>query len=260
LAEQRRALVDQARAAAEAGVELFQVRERDLFDRDLLETVQPIVRAAEGSRLRVLVNDRPDVAIAAGAHGVHLRGDGIPVNDARTLLFNLIVGRSVHDVDEARHAAAAAASFVLFGTVFATASKAPGHPIAGIAALGAVVRACPAPVLAAVLLRGTEHNRALLLHGVAAQREQVLEDQVEPGGIGGAHAHLHARKIVHRAADVESEQLVLAAVLHHDVEVLRHQAGIDQVSFGDESAARFHGFGRLLRAARRAIDLLPSTA
>lgn len=148
LAEQRRALVDQARVAAEAGVDLFQVRERDLFDRDLLETVQAIVRAAEGSRLRVLVNDRPDVAIAAGAHGVHLRGDGIPVEDARTLLSNLLVGRSVHDVDEARHAAGAAASFVLFGTVFATASKVPGHPIAGIAALGAVVRACPAPVLA----------------------------------------------------------------------------------------------------------------
>lgn len=148
--QQRRALVEQALAAAQAGADIVQVRERDLPDRELFKTVHAIVQAAEGTPLRVLVNDRVDVAIAAGAAGAQLRGDGMPVEDVRRLLapLEMLIGRSVHAPPEAGLAADAGADLVLFGTVFPTSSKAPGHPVAGVAGLAAAVRACAVPVLA----------------------------------------------------------------------------------------------------------------
>ena len=69
------ALVSLVRAAAHAGVHLIQLRERQLDDRDLAVLAQQCVVAVRGTRARVVVNDRLDVALAAGAHGVHLRSD-----------------------------------------------------------------------------------------------------------------------------------------------------------------------------------------
>jgi thiamine-phosphate pyrophosphorylase len=164
--EQLHALVEQGIAAARADVDLLQVRERDLADRELFDTVNEILHAVRGSRLRVLVNDRPDIAIGAGAHGVHLRGDGMGTADVRSLGADLLVGRSVHDVEEARRAAAAGAGFVIFGTVFPSGSKAPGHPVAGISALSSVVRACSVPVLAVGGIT-PDNVRAIATAGVA---------------------------------------------------------------------------------------------
>ena len=70
-------LVDLVAAAARAGIDLIQIRERDLDARQLAALVRRCVDAVEGTGTKVLVNDRADVAIAAGAHGVHLRGDSI---------------------------------------------------------------------------------------------------------------------------------------------------------------------------------------
>src|SRR5688572_7868800 len=72
------ALVARVAAAARDGVDLVQVRERDLDARVLTRVVERCVAAVARTRTRVLVNDRVDVALAAGAHGVHLRGDSMP--------------------------------------------------------------------------------------------------------------------------------------------------------------------------------------
>src|SRR6476661_945799 len=73
----RRCLVDQAKEAIDAGVDLVQIREPDLEGAALVEVVRDIVGLARSSGTRAIVNDRLDVAIAAGAEGVHLRADSI---------------------------------------------------------------------------------------------------------------------------------------------------------------------------------------
>jgi thiamine-phosphate diphosphorylase len=141
--------VDRVAWAARAGVHLVQVRERDLDGGPLTTLVRRCVEAVRGSRARVLVNDRLDVALAAGAHGVHLRADSMPASRVRALCPpGFVVGRSVHAPDEAVEAVAAGGlDYLMFGTVFSTLSK-PGRASAGSSLLAEVVAASGVPVLA----------------------------------------------------------------------------------------------------------------
>ena len=140
------ALPDEARAAALAGVEFIQLREKDLAGRALLELARSVVAAVEGTAARVLVNGRPDVAVLAGAHGVHLPAEGLPVAAVRRAFPLLLVGASCHSEEAARAAAAAGASLVLFGPVYATPGK--EQRAQGIEALARVVRAAGVDVYA----------------------------------------------------------------------------------------------------------------
>jgi thiamine-phosphate pyrophosphorylase len=143
----RAGLVAQARRAAEAGVDLIQVRERDLEARELAAIVADLVAVTRGSATRIIVNDRLDVALACGAGGVHLRADSIPIAAARRLApAGFLVGRSVHGVAEA--IGAAAADYLIAGTVFASASKPAGTALLGIDGLRAIAAAVARPVLA----------------------------------------------------------------------------------------------------------------
>lgn len=144
-------LVSQVREAAKAGIDLVQVRERDLEARELCRLVERCIDAAAGSRTRILVNDRADVALAVGAHGVHLRADSYEAGRVRAIAPRpFLIGRSVHDPEEAAEMARqGAVDYLVFGTVFATESKPDGHPIAGVGRLAAAVKAAmPVPVLA----------------------------------------------------------------------------------------------------------------
>jgi thiamine-phosphate diphosphorylase len=141
------ALVARLAAAAAAGVDLLQVREPNLSARQLVDLVVAVVAAAAGSDALVLVNDRLDVALAAGAHGVHLKAVSMPTVLARRLLPDaMVVGRSAHGVAEAEDAARDGADYVIVGTVFETASK-PGRTPGGLDLLRDAVGRCPAPVL-----------------------------------------------------------------------------------------------------------------
>ena len=142
-------LVAAVHAAAAGGVHLIQIREQRLESRDLLDVTRRCVEVARGTRARVLVNDHLDVALAAGAHGVHLRSDSFAAARARSIATpGFLIGRSVHSVEDATRAAADdAIDYLMFGTVFASASK-PGRRPAGVAALADVVRATTIPVLA----------------------------------------------------------------------------------------------------------------
>lgn len=144
------ALVARVRAAARAGVDLIQVRERDLEGRALADLVARCVAAVRDTRARILVNDRLDVALASGAHGVHLRADSFAADRVRAMVpVGFLVGRSVHDVDEARAASnGGRLDYLIFGTVFPSRSKPSGHVAAGVAVLADVVQATAVPVLA----------------------------------------------------------------------------------------------------------------
>ena len=147
--ESDRALVDRIDAAARAGVHLVQIRQPDFEGGVLTQLATAAVLAVRGTRARVLVNDRLDVALAAGAHGVHLRGDSMPAARVRAIAPPaFIIGRSVHSPEEAEEAARGGGlDYLIFGTVFSTPSK-PGVLSAGAGPLAAVCASVSLPVLA----------------------------------------------------------------------------------------------------------------
>jgi thiamine-phosphate pyrophosphorylase len=141
-------LIELAREAVDAGIDIIQIRERDLESAALVDLVATIVEIAGGSPTRVVVNDRLDIALASGSGGVHLRADSIASRAARSIVpARFVVGRSVHDAAEAAREAAEA-DYLLAGTVFNTPSKPPGPPLLGTNGLTQVVRAVRVPVLA----------------------------------------------------------------------------------------------------------------
>jgi thiamine-phosphate pyrophosphorylase len=143
------ALVAQVTAAAEAGVDLVQIREPDLPARDLVALARAIRTGVGPGGVPVLINDRIDVALASGADGVHLKGTSIPAEEAARLAPpGFLIGRSVHSVEDIQRGGAAGAHYLIFGTVFATGSKPAGWRTAGLAGLAEAVKAAsPLPVL-----------------------------------------------------------------------------------------------------------------
>jgi thiamine-phosphate pyrophosphorylase len=144
------ALVERAARASTRGASVIQIRERDLGDDALLQLVTATIEAVRDSGVRVLVNDRVDVALAAGAAGVHLRGDSPPAARVRAIVpAGFVIGRSVHSLDEIDAAAAGGGcDYLTFGTVFPSAGKPDGHPVAGLDALTRACARSPIPVIA----------------------------------------------------------------------------------------------------------------
>lgn len=168
-AERRAWLLDKILQAAEAGIDFIQIREKDLHGGELYDLTRAAVeqvRRLPGCRTRILVNDRADIALAAGADGVHLPSSGMPVARLRRVVpARFLIARSCHQVAEVRQAAAEGASFCVLGPVFFTPSKAGmGEPL-GLTALDAV-RDTGIPVLA---LGGIDLGNAgaCLQHGAA---------------------------------------------------------------------------------------------
>jgi thiamine-phosphate diphosphorylase len=167
ISEQEDRLVAMVSAAARAGISMVQVRERDLEGGPMTCLVARCVDAVRGTSTRVLVNDRLDVALAAGAHGVHLPSHGVPADRIRAVApRGLLIGRSVHDSAEAALAARdGALDYLIFGTVFPSASK-PGVTAAGLERLAETARAVSLPVLAIGGIT-TERIRSVMASGAA---------------------------------------------------------------------------------------------
>jgi thiamine-phosphate pyrophosphorylase len=137
-------LVDQA---IKGGVNLIQLREKDLPAGDLLALAIRLREVTRG-RAILVINDRLDVVEAAGADGVHLPENGLPVAIARWLLGRHgLIGRSVHSEETATEAERAGADYVQLGTIYATESK-PGVKPAGTGLVRKVSAAVAIPVLA----------------------------------------------------------------------------------------------------------------
>lgn len=135
--------------AVRAGVDLIQIREKDLGTRELAALVASAVDAARGAKARVVVNDRMDVALALGAVGVHLGGQSMPARVARAgAPAGFLVGVSCHSLEESLAAEAAGADYIVLGPIFKTASKLRYGPPLGLGALAAVTARVKIPVLA----------------------------------------------------------------------------------------------------------------
>jgi thiamine-phosphate pyrophosphorylase len=124
-------------SVVECGVNMVQVREKDLPGGQLLALCKRI-KAATNSKALLIVNERVDVALACGADGVQLGEEALPVAEARRLVGdNMLIGRSVHSVEGAHEAQQAGADFLIVGTIFSTRSH-PDTPSAGVGLLEGV--------------------------------------------------------------------------------------------------------------------------
>jgi thiamine-phosphate pyrophosphorylase len=150
VSDRRMATLDVFRAAVAAGVDLIQIREPDLDGGALVALTRAVVDLARGSQTLVVVNDRADAALAAGADGVHLRSDSFAAAPVRALAGRpFLVGRSIHsEAEAADHGSGVGADYMIFGTVFPSARKPEGHPVAGLAGLAAACARSAVPVLA----------------------------------------------------------------------------------------------------------------
>jgi thiamine-phosphate diphosphorylase len=190
-------LVALVSAAARAGIDIVQVRERDLSARALSSLVRRCVAAAAGTQTKVVVNDRADVAMAADADGVHLRGDSIAAPTVRALLRKgALIGRSVHSAGEASGIArAGGVDYLLFGALHPTASKDAGHPVTTIAELSAACRVA-VPVLA---IGGMTVERAAAAARAGAAGIAGIGLFVPPDGVS-ADQHLQSIAAALRSA------------------------------------------------------------
>ncbi len=193
----RACLAAQVRQAVAAGVDLIQVRERDLEAGALAALVADLLAITNGTPTRIVVNDRLDVALACGAAGVHLRADSIPVDAARRIApAGFLIGRSVHGVGEA--IGIRGADYLMAGTVFPSASKPAIAPLLGIEGLREIVRAVAVPVLA---IGGITEERIAELAGAGAAGWAAIGLFIgshPDAGVGGGRV-VELRQIVKKA-------------------------------------------------------------
>ena len=160
-------------AAIDGGADCVQVREKNMAAADLLHRVEAVGQVARPAGVTVIVNDRIDVALAAGADGAHLGARDLPLRDARCLAGRtLLLGASTHSLDEARAAVEAGADYCGVGTMFVTGTKPEAAPT-GPAFFEAFVRRYPdAPHLAigGITPRNIDRLVEIGVRGVAVSR------------------------------------------------------------------------------------------
>jgi thiamine-phosphate pyrophosphorylase len=181
-----------AACALAGGADVVQLREkRSIETRRLVAAAERIAAACRARGATLVVDDRADVAAAAGA-GVHLGPDDLPRSVARAIVGpHVLIGATANSIDEARALDFAFIDYVGAGPVYGTTSKAKRAPPLGLAALREIVRAVPVPVVAIGGIR-PEHVGEILetgAHGVAVLSGVVLAPDPE------AAARAYARAI-----------------------------------------------------------------
>jgi thiamine-phosphate pyrophosphorylase len=198
--ERHRALLPRISAAIDAGVDWIQIREKDLSGGALLALAREAVKmsTAAGRGTRILVNDRVDVALAAGAAGVHLGADALPVNEVvewrrkGDFPAGFSIGASCHSVKDAQAAEAAGADHLFFGPVFYTPSKRMFGAPQGVGRLDQVCRAIKIPVLAVGGIQEKDAPECLKAGGAGIAAIRLFQQSREPMDFRDLVSRLHA--------------------------------------------------------------------
>ncbi|MBN2332685.1 MAG: thiamine phosphate synthase [Deltaproteobacteria bacterium] len=135
--------------AAAAGLHMLQLRQKRGDDHLFLQRARQLRGVCASAGIPFIVNDRPDIAVLAGADGLHLGQHDLPIAEARKIVGNhLPIGRSTHSLAQARAAVAEGADYIGFGPIFPTPSKENPDPVVGVDGLREVLAAVDLPVVA----------------------------------------------------------------------------------------------------------------
>jgi thiamine-phosphate pyrophosphorylase len=163
------------------GVKLLQLRLERTSDGHALEAIEAAVKLAETHSACIIVNDRVDLALAGGAHGVHLGAFDLPVPVARRLLGpDRIIGATVRSEDDLGRAAKGGADYVGLGPVFPTSTKTVDHEPLGLERFAELVKKSPLPVfgIAGITLENIAQVGAAGAHGAAVVSGLLMADDL----------------------------------------------------------------------------------
>ncbi len=201
------------KAAIVAGVDWVQIREKDLPARELLALVRDALQVAADSSaavkplaaesavprtaVRIIVNDRLDVALAAGAAGVHLGRESLSVKDVvewcrrRNAPPEFLIGVSCHSVEDAREAESAGAGYIFFGPIFDTPSKRSLGQPQGIQRLAEICAGLRIPVIAIGGVDEANAQECLLAGSAGIAAIRMIQKRANERGLKNAIDRIH---------------------------------------------------------------------
>jgi thiamine-phosphate pyrophosphorylase len=191
--------LDLAEALAASGVELIQYRSKTATSRQFFEIARQLSSSLGPRGVRLIVNDRPDIALLAGAGGVHVGQDDLSVEDARAVCGpDRWVGFSTHTLEQVATADATSADYIAFGPIFPTATKKNPDPVVGTELLRKARRLTKKPLVA---IGGITLERAAEVYRAGADSLAVIRDL-----ICAPNPAVRAREYVDVAASTSARQ------------------------------------------------------
>jgi thiamine-phosphate pyrophosphorylase len=170
---------EQVELFAAGGATLVQLRDKTSSPRDFYEAAVDAIGAARRLGVRIIINDRVDVAIAAQADGVHLGQDDLSAQAARALIgHDRIIGFSTHTLEQAAEAALWDVDYIAIGPIFDTSTKSNPDPVLGLEALRAVSQSVKKPLVA---IGGITLARARSVVDAGADSVAVISDLFSTG-------------------------------------------------------------------------------
>jgi thiamine-phosphate pyrophosphorylase len=171
-----------AETLAGSGVELIQYRDKTGSSRHFFEVSRRLSGVLGPQGVQLIVNDRPDIALLAGAGGVHVGQEDLGVEDARAICGrDRWVGVSTHDLEQVAAAARSSADYIAFGPIFPTATKKNPDPVVGTELLRQARKMTTKPLVA---IGGITLERAAEVYGAGADSLAVIRDLIcasDPG-------------------------------------------------------------------------------
>ncbi|HEX8185825.1 MAG TPA: thiamine phosphate synthase [Blastocatellia bacterium] len=173
----------QVERLAEGGATFIQLREKHASPREFYAEALKAIQVARRLGVRVIINDRVDIAMAVGADGVHLGQDDLPPEKARALLGeNRIIGFSTHNLKQALGANSAPVDYIAIGPAFETSTKEKPDPTVGLERISEIRRNTSKPLVA---IGGITLERARAVIEAGADSVAVISDLYSDGEIAG---------------------------------------------------------------------------
>lgn len=178
-------IVGYARKLIDVGVQLIQLRDKRGSARKIHEQARELM-SLQASGVRIILNDRPDIAAIAGAAGVHVGQDDLPVEDARKICkAPLWVGVSTHNLHQFRDAEASSADYIAVGPVFRTDTKENPDPLVGLEFIRTARKLTRKPLVA---IGGISLETAPEVYAAGADSIAAIKDLAAAGNDSGARA------------------------------------------------------------------------
>jgi thiamine-phosphate pyrophosphorylase len=178
--------VDQAAQLIKGGATLIQIRDKESTPDELYRAAIACIALARPLGVKIIINDRADIALAADADGVHLGQDDLPAEEARALIgASRVVGVSTHTVEQAARAAALPVDYVAIGPAFRTSTKVDPDPVVGLALITEVSTRIAKPLVA---IGGITLERARDVIEAGADSVAVISDLYGSGDIASRTA------------------------------------------------------------------------